>query len=186
MIYITQGIQDIAGNQLYQSYSGSFTTGETLTDNTGPAVVDISPMTGASGVPLNTNVMIKLSEPVAGTTVNNQTLIVSAGGVQLAGDITIEQGATVIRYKPANLELFAANTVYDITLTTGVTDLSGNPLQGQYTSFFTTGGSSDSTAPTVVSRSPASNAQNVPLDTQIVITLSEPINPLSVEWGSFY
>ena len=162
---------------LFGSSISSFRTGETLTDDTGPVVRGISPESGATGVPLNANVVVEFSEPVAGTTVSDQTVVVSSGGVVVPGEIMLERGGRVVRWKPANLELLKADTLYEVTVTTGITDLAGNPLQAQYTAFFTTGSVTDNEAPAVVSVSPVNNSQDIALDTPIVITFSEPINP---------
>ncbi len=183
-IYVTQGITDVAGNQLYQQYTGDFTTGETLADSTGPSVLSISPVSGMTDVPVNAHVVVEFTEPVAGTTVNNETVVVSAGGIAVPGEITLEQGRKVLRWRRANLELLEASTLYEVTLTTGITDLAGNTLQGQYGSFFTTGTQEDTIAPEIVSVSPAHFTYDVSLDTSIIITFSEPISPASIN-GSF-
>jgi hypothetical protein len=185
-VYVKTGIKDVAGNPLYQQASSSFATGETMSDGTPPFVVDVSPMSGATGVPLNGNIVVRLSEPVSAPTVNGRTVVVSASGVPLAGSLSLEQGGAVIRYKPANLVPLAANTLYEIKVTKGVTDLAGNPLQSEHTSYFTTGSGSDTTLPTVASTSPANGSQTVGLSDPVTITFTEPVSPASVISANIY
>ena len=71
-------------------------------------------------------------------------------------------------------------TTYRVEVTTGVKDVSGNQLASQFNSTFTTVAAADVTAPTIVSRSPLNGATSVPINTDVVITFSEPMNPASL------
>lgn len=179
-IYVTTAVKDIAGNALYQAKNSSFTTGKTLSDSTAPVVVDVNPMAGATGVPVNAYVVVRFSEPMAATTVNGQTVIVSSGGVALAGELSLDPDGTVVRYKPANLILLAPDTIYEVTVTTGLTDLAGNALPGDSTSFFATGSGTDTTRPQVALVSPVSGSQTVGLLDPVTMTFTEPVNPASI------
>jgi len=70
-----------------------------------------------------------------------------------------------------------AGGIYFATLTTGVQDVAGNPLQADYSWSF----SVDRTAPTVVSTSPPANAATVPPSASISVTFSEDIDPASLD-----
>jgi methionine-rich copper-binding protein CopC len=65
----------------------------------------------------------------------------------------------------------ANNTVYTATLTTGISDLSGNTLAANSTWTFRT--ALDTTAPTVVSKTPDAGATGVAVGANVVVTFSE-------------
>lgn len=159
---------------------GSFTTGSGPADTVVPQVVLVSPVDTSTAVPINGQVVVQFSKPVAAPSVYAQTVIVSAGGVPIVGTMTLEQNNRVLRWKVANLFQFAPNTLHTATVTTGVTDTAGNPLAVPFTSTFTTGAGQDTTAPTVVSVMPATGATNVSRATAMTVTFSEPIDPATV------
>ncbi|MEW6215404.1 MAG: Ig-like domain-containing protein, partial [Nitrospirota bacterium] len=187
-IIYTSGIEDIAGNPLLNPSSlgnTTFTTGSELKDTTPPQVVKISPAMGATGVPVNVVVTIQFSEALDATTVDGQSIVVTAGGIPVEGKITLEQGNTVVRFIPANLYYFNPNTFYEVTVTTAVRDTAGNNMALPYNSSFTTGSDTDTAIPTVVSVNPANWSSNVPVDTNISVTFSEPINPVTINRANF-
>lgn len=181
-------IQDLAGNVLLPPTApvivGGFTTGSGPADTTPPHVTLVSPVAGATAVPTNGQVLIKFSEPLAGPSVNPQTVTVTAGGVPITGTMSLEQNNTVIRWKVANLFQFAPNVAHTFTVTTGVTDTVGNPMAAPFTSTFMTGTGSDTAAPTVVSVTPVSGATNVSRTTSVSVTFSEEINPATILYGT--
>ncbi len=180
----TNGIRDVAGNALltpgFGAGLGSFTTGSGPIDATGPHVVVVSPADASTAAPVNGQVVLQFSEPLAAPSVHGQTVTVTAGGVPIAGTITLEQANTVVRWKLPVLSQFAPNTVHTVTVTTGVTDLVGNPMAAIVTSTFTTGAGTDTTVPTVTSVTPANTLTNVARSTQVTVTLNEGINPATV------
>lgn len=184
-ITATAGITDVAGNPLRNAATTTFVTG-TGVDTVGPTVVSVSPPTGAQGVPTNALVRIQFPEALFPASVTPQTVLLSAGGISVPVDLTLESNNTEIRLRPANLALLQANTMYGVTVTTGVSDLAGNPLAAAFTSSFTTGVVPDTVAPTVVSVAPPDGATNVPLTTTIVVTFSEPIEPATVDFTTTF
>lgn len=181
----TAGIQDLAGNQLFNAGGVTFTTGPVAFDTTHPTVLDVSPRTGTQTLPVNATVTVLFSEPVSFTSITQQTVVLSTGGVPVNTQFTLERNNTVLRIKPANLLPLQANKFYELTVTPGVLDLAGNPLSGIFTSSFTTGSGTDTTGPTVTSYSPAFNATGVSRQTTVSATFSEPINPISVTSSTF-
>ena len=65
----------------------------------------------------------------------------------------------------------ANNTNYTVTVTTGVTDLAGNHLAAQSVTTFTT--ALDTTAPTILSTSPANGATGIVVSSVVTVTFSE-------------
>src|SRR2546428_1674423 len=68
------------------------------------------------------------------------------------------------------------NTVYNATVTTGVKDLAGNALAGNYVWSFTTGAAPDTTPPMVNATDPASQAPSVPVNQKIHAKFTETLD----------
>ena len=181
----TAGIQDLVGNPLFNAGSASFTTGPMAIDTTLPTVLDVSPRTGTQTLPVNATVTVLFSEPVSFTSITQQTVVLSTGGVPVNTQFTLERNNTVLRIKPANLLPLQANKFYELTVTPGVLDLAGNPLGAIFTSSFTTSSATDTTGPTVTTYNPAFSATNVSRQTTVSVTFNEPINPISFTTASF-
>ncbi|MBI1821811.1 MAG: Ig-like domain-containing protein, partial [Nitrospirae bacterium] len=181
---ITNGVTDLAGNPLFNPFSSYFYTSSVYADTTGPSVIRVSPVNGATNMPLNTNVVVQFNQPVAQTSINAQSVVLSKGGIPIDTGMSLEQGGTVLRIVSANLVSLTANTFFQLTVTPGVTDLAGNPLTSQFTSAFTTGGASDTAGPSVVAYSPAYGASGVSQSPVVSITFNEAINPMSVYVGT--
>jgi large repetitive protein len=181
----TSGIQDLVGNQLFNPGTVTFTTGPVAIDTTLPVVLDASPAAGTTTLPINATITVLFSEPVSFTSITQQTIVLSTGGVPVNMQFTLERNNTVLRIKPANLLTLQANKFYELTVTPGVQDLAGNPLGTIYTSSFTTGATTDTTGPTVTIFNPAHLSTGVSRQTTITVTFSEPINPISLTSTTF-
>ena len=107
-------------------------------DTTPPTVVNVNPADGATNVPITTTVEVTFSEAVKPeTVVYGTTFIVSTGGSQVVGSRALSSGNTVATFTPAaNL---SPETAYNVQVTSGVTDVSGNALESEFNSIFTTG-----------------------------------------------
>jgi hypothetical protein len=81
--------------------------------------------------------------------------------------------------------VLAANTIYTVTVTTGATDLVGNPLAVNFVSTFVTGATTDTAAPTVTSTNPADNAIGVNLDASVNATFDEPMDASTINLATF-
>jgi hypothetical protein len=57
-------------------------------------VVSVSPATGAQNVPTNSPVVIQFSEPIAATSVTDQTVVLSVLGVAAPTTMTLQQNNT--------------------------------------------------------------------------------------------
>lgn len=127
---LTNAVTDAAGNRL-APLSWTFLTGP------GPTVTAISPASGATGVARNANVTATFSEPVTAATVNTTTVNLrpAAGGANIAAVVSYNATTRVATLNP-NAAL-AASTRYTVRVTTGVTDLAGNPATARSWSFTT-------------------------------------------------
>ncbi|MGH9896054.1 MAG: Ig-like domain-containing protein, partial [bacterium] len=176
----TSGITDLTG-QSVTFLSTSFTTGLGA-DAEGPVVVAVSPPDGTTGVPVNARIVVQLNEPVSAVSVTGEAVRVSAGGAPVAGAVSVSSDSRTLTFTPTTL--LATSTLYTVQVG-GFTDLAGNAVV-PFTSSFTTSASAtaDATRPSVASISPANAATNVDVNTAIVWTFNEVIDPSTVNSGS--
>jgi hypothetical protein len=177
---ISTGVKDLAGNNLASSMVWSFTTSANA-DTTPPTVASTTPAAGASSVSPTTTVTVQFSEPVAPSTVTGSTVFLKKGVVPVAGTVSVN-GSTAVFTPAAPLE---SATAYKATVTTGITDLAGNALAMDFTFGFTTAASADTTPPSVTLTAPANGATNVPLNSALSVTFSEPMAPATITATSF-
>ncbi len=151
------GFADVAGNTGGGATIYFYTAGGL--DNTAPTVLAVAPPNGSSGLPVNVRVTARMSEAIDLTSLSN-------GSIQLtpaaAGTVTLAADRVTLTFVPsANL---APSTAYSIRIS-GLRDASANTMPPT-TFVFTTGASAtpDTTAPTIVSRSPANGAAGIGVD----------------------
>lgn len=172
---ISKGARDLAGNALASSFTWGFTTSEEP-DNTAPEVTAVNPTNGQQDVPVNTNITVTFSETVNTETVNQATFIVKQGDNSIQGEVTVSDNTAT--FNPASNLPFENNIT--VTITSGVQDLAGNALAGNFSWTFTTNEEPDNTAPEVTDVNPDNEQQDVPVSTNITATFSEPVNPETV------
>jgi len=125
------GVADLAANPMAADYVWSWTTAAAA-DTTAPTVTLVSPVDLATGVATNTAVNATFSEAMDPLTINTSNFTV--GGV--TGVVTFNALNNMATFTP-NASL-AAGTTYTATVTTGATDLAGNPLATNKVWSFTT------------------------------------------------
>ncbi|MPZ20455.1 MAG: DUF4082 domain-containing protein [Luteitalea sp.] len=109
-------------------------------DTTPPAVTDVSPSSGASGVAITTAVTATFSENVDAASVNESTFeLRNASNVLVPATVSYSAGARTATLTPS------APLAYETTYTArvvggvgGVQDLAGNPMAADFTWSFTT------------------------------------------------
>jgi len=139
-------------------------------DTTAPQVASVTPANGATDVPMTANVSATFNEGMQAPEAGAFTLEGPAGPV--AGTVSYTPATWTMTFTPDSA--LASNTPYTATLSTGIKDLAGNPLAAPYVWTFTTE-YVDLTAPTVTAVFPANGATQVPLDSVIWATFSEPV-----------
>ena len=165
---VTTGVTDLSGNHLAADYSWIFTTDAYL-ETTPPTVVSVSPANGSTGVSVGTYLTVTFSEAV--TNANAATLLVSAGGSPVPGLVTVS-GSKAFFTPSAPL---AVATTVNASVTTGVRDLTGNPLETDYSWAFTTDRTPDTIPPAVTATTPGDRATGVGTGTTVTATFSEPV-----------
>jgi hypothetical protein len=126
---ITTGAQDLTGDALASAYMWTFKTGTGLS-STPPELVTTVPASGASSVPLNQAVSVTFTEGMDPLTLTNATFQLHSGtglsGPLVPATITYDAVNFIATLTPTNP--LAISTFYTATVTTGATDLAGNPL----------------------------------------------------------
>jgi len=174
------GVTDLAGNGVFGN-SVNFTTAQGSDTATPVGVVAVSPLNGASGVPLNAHISVEFSEAMSSVSMeSNPVVVTQPGGGQVAGTLFVSGDHTAMTLVPASP--LAANSSYTVTAS-GVADVSGN-VAPAFSSTFTTGTASLTARPSVLSMTPASSAVNVPTTTAITLTYNAAVDATTVNSGN--
>ena len=107
---------------------------EVVLESVPPLVVSNTPETGATEVAFGAPITVTFSEEMAPETVTDLTFTLKNGTTAVAGEATCT-GITAI-FQPTTV--LDASVVYTATISTGVTDLAGNPLAMDHVWSFTT------------------------------------------------
>lgn len=173
------GVRDVSGNLLASTATNS---GIRFTTQGGPIITATNPVSGASGIALNSNIVVTFNKTLSGTA--NGTVAAgvfrlwasAAAPVALAGVNTLNSDATQLTFNPTAdltsdiLYLFAVSGVVD--LNNNVINQTSPPRSGF--AFRTV--VIDATPPTITSTNPASGAVGVLTDTTYVVNFSEEIS----------
>jgi len=170
---IATGATSLAGTPLAANYVWNFTT---ITP--APTVTAVSPVNGATNVPVGQALSATFSEAMSPATISATTFRLTAtGGAAVVGSVTYSGG--VGTFTPAvNL---AYNTSYTATITTGAMDLADQPLAANYVWTFTT----ITPQPTVTAVVPANGAKGVPIAQVLSATFSEAMSPGTIDAATF-
>jgi hypothetical protein len=181
-VTISTGAKDLAGNPLAAPFAWTFTTGTAL-DVTAPTVSSTNPLSGATGVALNQKIAATFSEAMDPATIlaPNVVTVTGPGSTVVLGTVTYV--GTTMTFAP--LGLLAPHTLFTVTIGTGAKDLAGNALAAPYAWTFTTGATSDTTAPTVLSTDPANLVTGVALNKKVAVAFSEAMDPLTMTTANF-
>jgi hypothetical protein len=176
-------LADTAGNLIVPG-SFTFTTGsgsDTAANNPSSDIVNNQTNVGTNVAPV-----MFYSKPVNALYINTSTLLMynSDSGKYINGTVTIAPNGMSATFTPTYPLL--PNTYYRFYQAAGYYDMDGNPLSntGAYlnglNTYFTTGNGSDLTPPAVAAISPANNSTTVPLNAQVIVKFSSPIDPDAV------
>jgi hypothetical protein len=107
-----------------------------LIDTTPPTVTGISPSADASGVSPACSVSAVFSEALDPSTISQSSFLVSDGINPVSGVVAYDNSTKTVTFTPG--ASLAFDTTYSATITTQVTDTSGNAITEDYTWSFTT------------------------------------------------
>ena len=141
-----------------------------------PEVISTNPANGASDVLLNTPISATFNEVMDGLTINTATFILKQGSTYIPGTVTYS-GVVAVFTPAINL---TPNTAYTATITKGAKDMVKSSMVEDYVWNFTTG-----SAPAVISTDPVNGASGVPLGKVVSVLFSKPMNPATINTGTF-
>ena len=151
--------------------------GDVDDDLVAPTVVSVVPAAEATEIAINTSISVTFSEAMNVDTIVAENFTVMNGLVSTLGEVSYDAASKTATFDPTgNLD---PDSEYDLTITTGVEDVSGNALAEDFTWSFMTSSAEDLTAPTVISTSPARDGE-IGIGENIVVTFSEPMLPASL------
>ena len=159
------GVRDLAGNVLATDHAVSFTT-ETGVDALQPTVSSTTPASNATGVPRNTLIEIRYSEPMNAVSLTPETVTLRNNTTSLLvpGSVSVSPDGRTLRFTPP--QPLAANQLY-VLQASNTTDLAGNIFSAVLS--FTTGAASDATPPQVLLQSIADGAAGIAVNGRIVL-----------------
>jgi len=150
-----------------------------------PFVANVSPENGARSVSPNNSIVLTFNEAMDPNTVNSGTVPISVTGFSgvLSGNYSLDATGKVLTFTPAGP--FPGNAKVNIQVAAnGIADLNGNHLSNAFISSFTTGASTDTTHPQVLSVTPNDGMTSVARNSTVVLTFSESVNPSTVTAGT--
>jgi hypothetical protein len=116
-------IEDLSGNFL-EMYESTFTTVDL--DLEAPFIQSIYPGDGEENVDVRTVISVTFSEQMDSQTINSNNIFIQLNGVTIESQVQYDSLNLEARISLSDFLLF--NTEYTVTVTTGVSDLAGNPL----------------------------------------------------------
>jgi len=166
--------------------SGSNTLSSTSTNDNAASwlVVETAPIDNAKAVALNSKVVVTFSEAmVAASFTDASFTVIGKNETALVGTVSYNVDSKTASFKP-NRD-FTASTLYTATLTTTVKSVAGQTEASNYIWSFTTGATTDTTAPTVISTDPGTDATDVIPNRSVTARFSEAIDPDTVNTTNF-
>lgn len=105
-----------------------------------PRVVRTSPARGQRDVALNASIIVIFSEPIAPASLDTTRIRLTADGAALEGTVAPLAGSSVgVTFTPT--DALAAGREYELTLDPGITDISGDAIEGDLRVPFSTASS---------------------------------------------
>ena len=146
-----------------------------------PRVTAMTPADGTTGVTLNQPVTVTFSQQMSPASISACLILMKPDRSMVNGGISF-YGRTAIFRPSLNLK---PNTTYTGKVRAEASDLAGVALGTPFVWSFTTGASSDTTAPTVTSTDPENAAVSVPTNQLIIARFSKGMSPGSLTRASF-
>jgi hypothetical protein len=146
-----------------------------------PSVVSVSPVDGASDVPIATAVVLAFSEALDPASVTAASVRLESGGAPVAASLALGAGNTTATLVPSQPLAYAAS--YAVRVETAVRDVAGNPLAAPFASGFTT--AADVLGPRLLELVPADGAGDVSIAPLLRARFDEAVAPGSLAPGGF-
>lgn len=169
-------IEDLSGNSPATAFSVNFTTANTGDFANGSVSSWSIPANNTENVPLNAVIEVQLSERIDPTSLNGDSFYLydNVTGVRIVGSSSVSADGRTLTFTPASpLGANRRHYLY-VSWNAYLSDLAGNRISGAYR-YFTTGDSSDETAPRVALTSFGDGTVDVPVNARMVVVMSEPL-----------
>ncbi|MCA9133655.1 MAG: DUF4082 domain-containing protein, partial [Planctomycetales bacterium] len=162
--------RDASGNTTSQSLS-------LIVDNTAPTLSSQTPNAGASSVSPSIQPSAVFSEDIRASV--SQFELRDSGGGLVAASVQYDSNLRKLSLIPDQSLLL--DEIYSVSLS-GVQDLAGNAAAAISWSFSTGNTQGDTVPPTLASHQPASGAVDIAINTTVLATFSEPIQPATLSF----
>jgi len=147
-------------------------------------VIETIPTDTAIAVPINSKVVATFSEAMDSASINTVSFtVIGAGEAAMGGAVSLDTATHSATFTPVGN--YTVSKLYTATLTTAVKSASGKALANNYVWSFTTGTTTDTLAPTVLTTSPVNTATGVVLGSNVSANFSEALAPATVNSTSF-
>jgi hypothetical protein len=184
------GVRDPSANAI-APVTVTFTTGSEP-DTVAPIVVRVDPANGTAGIGLNPVIRVETSEPIDAARVGqsraagspNYGLWDNVAGRYVAATTSADPGQRAFTLVPTETLLPSHSYLvyFGFYLYAPLFDYAGNQLAaGSYHAALTTGATADTTAPEVLSISPAPSAAQVPRNMSVTVAFSEAVSSASAD-----
>lgn len=142
-----------------------------------PTVTSTVPANADTGVQRNRRITATFNEVMNSTTISTSSFKVTGPLAIAVTGIVTYSGQTAV-FTPTSA--LAVNSLYTATLTTLVKNPAGVAMAANYIWSFTTGATSDTTAPTIISTGAANGATGLPINRNATVTFSESMDPATL------
>ncbi|RPH30065.1 MAG: DUF3494 domain-containing protein [Bacteroidales bacterium] len=146
-----------------------------------PAVASTDPINEATSISINSKISATFTLDMNPSTITSTNFTLKKGTEVVLG--TVELTGKMATFTPS--ENLSPNSIYTATITTGAKSVSGESLEKNYAWTFTTSQLSDLAPPTVTLTNPVNSAIGVSLNHLVVVTFSEPMDPLTINVLTF-
>ena len=148
--------------------------------NVGPAPAVSMVVPQSDGVGTNREIAVVFSEPMDPASINASTFLVAGA----TGTVTYDATNKIAGFTPS--PDFAANIMYNASITVGAKSSSGTPLADPFAFSFTTRTTTDTSAPFVIAVNLVAGATCVPQNQKIVATFDEQMDSLTINPSTFF
>jgi hypothetical protein len=132
------------------------------------------------GVGTNREIAVLFNQPMDPSTINASTFLIAGA----TGTVTYDATNKIAGFTPS--PDFAANVMYNATITVGAKDLSGTPLAAPFDFSFTARPTKDTSAPSVITINLVAGATCVPQNQKIMATFDEQMESLTINPTTFF
>jgi large repetitive protein len=167
---------DISGNFIAQYFYRYFKTGDDV-DESLPTITASNFGINATDIPVNGKLIFTLDQPISDACSLLSAVQLFSGDTLISATVSLASDRSTVTISPD--ENFVVDTAYEARIS-GLCDYAGNVLAPTSIGFTTSStDTADTSAPNLVSISPAHTSTDIAVDSNIVIEFDEPISQLT-------